>query len=300
MKKIYFFKTKSQYDKFAHEQIFTDKLITDVPLYEKLVQFVCNEKAPVFFEASEYSENRNFQNYVNWQVMRDYYDNKLVQNMFYLHEFMHMAQDLPVNAEASREDFENQFVKTEYVASDETEVLIHYRTKKIRAKVFTDRKILYDVIADKLDMQPSARQLLGMRQELVETNHLMKMFAGTQAEQAIANELHHYSGSRKWARDFYDRVAECKLVDYPFNTISAENYEYRLLNYDDKSSQAKYEKLTLINIQNMFALLNRQDAPKTFAQCEAAVKRLEGEVFDATPVTKKESEVNYEAQLVTA
>ena len=37
MKKIHFFKTKTQYDKFVREQIFTEKLITDVQLYEKLV-----------------------------------------------------------------------------------------------------------------------------------------------------------------------------------------------------------------------------------------------------------------------
>lgn len=294
MKKIHFFKTKTQYDKFVREQIFTEKLITDVQLYEKLVQFVCNEKAPIFFEAGEYSENRNFANYVNWQVMRDYYDNKLVQNMFYLHEFMHMAQDLPINAETAREEFEDQFVKTEYVASDETEVLIHYRQAKIRNKVFTDRKILFDVLAQKMDAQPSARQLLSMREELVETNHLMRMFARTDAEQAIAKELHHYSGSRKWAREFYDRVAECKLIDYPYNTVTAENYEYRLLGYNNTGSQTKYENLTLVNIVNMFRLLGRDDAPKTFAECEAAVKRLEGEVF------KVEKEVENEKQLVTA
>ena len=95
-------------------------------------------------------------------------------------------------------------------------------------------------------------------------------------------------------REFYDRVAECKLIDYPYNTVTAENYEYRLLGYNNTGSQTKYENLTLVNIVNMFRLLGRDDAPKTFAECEAAVKRLEGEVF------KVEKEVENEKQLVTA
>lgn len=275
MKKIYFFPTKAGYDNFVRGQIFTDPLIKSVPLYDKLISFVCNEKAPVFFEPSEPGENRNFVNYVNWQVMRSYYDNKLVQNMFYLHEFMHMAQDLPVNNETTRQDFEDQFVKTEYTASDETEILLHYRTRDVRKKVFTNKKILFDVIKKKLAKRPSARMLLEMRRELVETNHLMDMFAGDEAEQTIAKELHHYNGNRVWADTFYDRVARCPIVDYPFNTVSTENYEYRLENYDAKGSQDKYEKITLVNIKNMFALLGRDDAPQTFADIPAAIARLE-------------------------
>lgn len=297
MKKIYFFKTKTQYDAFVREQIFTDPLITTVPLYQKLIEFVCNEKAPIFFEPAEYGENRNFANYMNFQVMRDYYDNKLVQNMFYLHEFMHMAQDLPRDPEMQFEDFLNQFVKTEYAASNETEILIHYRQPKVRDKVFTDRKILFDVIAKKMVVQPTARELLKMRHELIETNHLMSMFGQSEDGQTIAAELKHFNGNKLWAKAFYERVAGRKLVDYPYANVDAENYEYRLLNYDNTGSQAKYEHLVLTNVQNMYIVLDKPGIPQTFAECEAALEALENhEVFRVNFA----KETQDEKQLVTA
>ncbi len=288
MKHLHYFPTYTEYHDYVHQQIFTDDRLKSYPLYAQLIEFVLCEKAPVFFEISHESEYRNFANYVNFQVVRDYYDDKTLQNMFYIHEFMHMAQYLPRGTHATQAEFVLSFVLSEYIASNETEILLHFRLPELRHSLFGSEKILYDILKKHFTSKPTVGALHDLRKAIVETDVVdTTLFGDGSADQAILHWFKTFGGSASWAANFFKQTQGKAITQLPTTNINAKTYESQLTMYRPNDSQAKYESLTLINVRNMFALLGETGAPRIFAECEQAMKTLEGKILAIPNIAKE-------------
>src|SRR3989344_482277 len=141
MRNIQLFKTKKEYEAFVFGKIFKEKLIVEHPFYRNLIQFVVDSKAPIFYDQSDVSEHANFSNYYNFQLICETYPNPTQETMFFLHDFTHMLFPYPYNVSAvSEHEFAEAIIAHEYAASNESEILLHYRVPEIRAKVFLDKR----------------------------------------------------------------------------------------------------------------------------------------------------------------
>ena len=71
MRAIRFFADKRDYEEFVFGEIVGEALLRDHPFYRRLVQFVLDAKAPLFYRQSDPSEHANFSAYYNFILMRE-------------------------------------------------------------------------------------------------------------------------------------------------------------------------------------------------------------------------------------
>src|SRR3989344_5832118 len=139
MKNITLFRTKKEYEDFVFEKIISDTTLNTHPFYRNLVQFVLDSKAPLFYWQTDPSEHANFSAYYHFVLARDTYKDETIRSMYFLHDFTHMLFYYPHDVKSvTEEEFENAVLLSEYAASNETEIFIHYRVPGLRDKVFVD------------------------------------------------------------------------------------------------------------------------------------------------------------------
>lgn len=282
MQDLRVFSSKADYEHFVFTEIFRDREIADHPFYRRLVQFVLDAKAPLFYFQSDPIEHANFSAYYHFVLRRTTYTNLTLESMYFLHDFAHMLFYYPHDMTAvSETQFERAVISSEYAASNETEVLLHYRAPGVRARVFQDRRLLYDVLRQRGVEKPSASSLLRLRELLVESDDLDPYFFLEPADEPVRATLKSYrDGNDRWCKR---RLAESHALPspteyfYPF--LTADTYERVLESFTSTSTQDDYERTTLRNLRLAFALLDISDPPRTFAEGLAAASRLEGRVL---------------------
>lgn len=279
MKDIQIFRRKEEYEDFVWTEIFKEPLIKSHPFYRNLIQFVLDAKAPVFYSQTDPSEYANFSAYYNWVLRRDTYTNPTMESMYFLHDFAHMLFDYPYDmTSVTPEEFEETVISNEYAASNETEILAHYRVPGLRELVLTDRRIFYDTLRDMGIMQPPVRQLLEMRRQLVETSNLDFLFPKHEDAPVMA-QLKSYRGNRAWCKTRFEQVVALNPTEYFFWALRPFNYERVLVNYKSTSTQENYERTLLKTTRVMHAVMGLDDPPKNFAACFDSVRELEDRVM---------------------
>ncbi len=151
-------------------------------------------KAPIFYWQSDRSEHANFSAYYNFVLVRETYTNPTLRAMYFLHDFAHLLFYYPHDmASVTPREFEESVIVSEYAASNETEILAHYRVPGLRAKVLQDRRILYDILREGGVSQPPVSSLLDLRRLLVETDGLDCFFFLGAADEPVRQLLKSYA-----------------------------------------------------------------------------------------------------------
>jgi hypothetical protein len=281
VRRIRIFPTRKEYEEFVFAEVLSDDLLRASPFYRSLVRFVLDAKAPLFYSQSDPSEHANFSLYYNFILIRDTYTNPTLRAMYFLHDFVHLLFYYPHDMSAvTAEEFDELLLGAEYAASNETEVLAHYRVPGLRARVFPDRRLLVDLLRERGVAQPAVRALHRLRSLLVESDDLDPFFFLTPADEPVRATLKSYRGNRAWCKQ---RLAETLLLpnpsEYSYRFLTPTNYERVLSSYEGSADQASYERVVLRNLRLAFVLLRLERPPASFAEGLERVLELEERVL---------------------
>lgn len=270
-----------QADIMAHA--LPEPLITDNDFYRRLIGWVVDHRTPLLYEQDHGSEYTNLSINFNWLMLRDYTDSPLgpqgtMHSMYALHEFAHMTHWLPTRLdELTAGEYAEQFNRSEYRASNETELLIHYRIPELRSIVLPGVRIAFDVLREKGVEQPAMASLCRLRPLLVEDTVLDGFFAD---DPDIAARFKRFSGNREWARARFDAIRPCfQDPNLPQGSgLTDAEYEDVISTYEPRLTQERYEANVIRNVRLGYAMCGLASPEiRSFQEAREAAQRLEGQ-----------------------
>lgn len=281
MKAIRFFPTLTSYRTHMYEKIVRTDIFKYHPFYRSLIDFVIDHRAPLFFEASEESEYSHFTQYFNMVLIRDNYDNHFISDMFFMHDFVHMVFDNPINVHDYTFEYFCEVVNhNEYVASNETETLTYYRVPELREKSLS-YTIMYDLLQHAgYTNQPDANFLLALRKSIVFDEKDGGLSNHPDSGKVFSYLRKFKENNKLWCKLWYENFP--KITDtYVHKRLCLPilSYEDVLLNYRAINSEMQYEANVLQNIRVALQMIGETELPKVFSDCEEAVKKLEGKII---------------------
>jgi hypothetical protein len=284
MRGIRIFPTAEEYVEDFLARGLPEESIRTNDFYRRLIGWVIDQRSPLLYEQDHPDEYTNLSINFNWLLLRNYAQTKLgppqtILSMYVLHELAHMTHWLPTRFdELSAGEYADQFTRSEYRASNETEILIHFRIPALRATVFTDQRIVSDVLHDKGIEQPSMNRLCNLRPLFVEDTALDGFFTGPDAD--IAARFKRYAGNREWARGRFEAIRQYfTTIDLPQGSgLTNTEYEDVLHAYEPSLTQAKYEQNMITNVRFGYAMCGLPvPALASFGDAQSAAKDLEGQ-----------------------
>lgn len=280
MRDLRFFARLEDYRAFVDEEIFAEPLIREHPFYRRLIDFVLCERTPLFYEISHRSEQFGFSGTYHFQTIREYPDAGY-ESLFFLHDFTHLLFEYPHDLRGwSREGFERIFTYQERLASNESEVLVHFREPRLRASVLPGVRMWADVLRERGASQPDATTLYAVRDRLVMDDAFGDDVLGGEPE-VLAWLRAWRTRTPKWCDARYERLRDVPAPRFPWRRLSGGSYEAEIAAYRPEWSQKRYETHTLRNLALGYALLGWDDPPTRFSRAAGAIERLEGEVLFA-------------------
>ena len=271
--------------------IVREPLIAGHPFYRRLIQFVLDSKAPLFYVESDPVEYRNFSAYYHFVLDRRNYADETIRSMYFLHDFTHMLFYYPHDVSAvTQEEFDEAVILSEYAASNETEVLIHYRIPGLREKVFRDQRIFVDLLRERgIGQQPPVHSLLHLRKTLIERDVLDPFFFQDPRDLPVRSTLKSYAGNGAWCKQRMREIRRLKNpTEYFYRFLTPVNYERVLSTYESAATQETYESVTLRNVRLAFELLGLDNPPATFSECIERIGELEGRILVSTIVPRED------------
>jgi hypothetical protein len=262
MKQIVIPETAEAYQADIAERAFPNQDIAQNDFYRRLIGWIVDNRTPLLFEGTHPDEATNMSINFNWLMLRDYTDTKLgdpatVHSLYSLHEITHMTQWLPTRLdEVTAAQYAEQFTSSEYRASNESEVLVHYRIPELRGLVLPGTKMAVDIMKRRGIAQPPSHLLNQVRALLIESDtfdHAAGDDPDTQAELA---RIKRFSGNRQWATAHYDKIRS-RFTDpslpLGYGLTDAE-YEPTIVSYEPHLSQAQYEANVMRNVRFGYAM----------------------------------------------
>jgi hypothetical protein len=269
-----------------HEQALPDQELTGNDFYRRLVGWVLNKRTPLLYEQDHPDEYTNLSINFNWLLERDYSQTKLgppdtVKTMYTLHEMTHMTQSLPTRLDdISALQYAELFTRSEYRASNETELLIHWRVPGLRSKVFPDTKIAFDILKERNVPKLPMSLLCKLRPVIIEQDSLDFLFQDSAENQAILSRFKSYNNNRQWAIDRFKVIMPYFCgPQFPHSEgLSDDEYEAVISSYEPHLSQEVYESNIVRNVRLGYAMCGLA-VPKiiTFSDAKLAAKELEGQ-----------------------
>lgn len=285
MKNIHIPKTAEAYVADLHERALPDSNLTANDFYRRLIGWVLDVRTPLLYEQDHDDEYTNFSINFNWLLLRDYGKTHLgpgatIATMYGLHELTHMTHDIPTKLdEVSAEKYADEFTRSEYRASNETEILVHYRIPGLRSLVFPGMKIAFDILRERGIHQPSMKLLCALRQLVVEHDVLDSFFQGDHKNQEILERFKKYTGNRHWAVERFSAI-QPYFVHPDFRQacgLTDAEYEGVISTYEPNLAQDTYEANVIRNVRFGFAMCGLEVPLITdFKQARQAAKQLEG------------------------
>lgn len=288
MRNIRLLRRKQDYDDYMFAKFFPERLVEEHPFYRNLIQFVLDAKAPIAYWPDDLSERNNMSIYYNFLMFRDeYYWESLpfaqaqaMESLYALHEFCHMLFYYPYDlTSVSEREFTEIIVLGEFAASNETEILVHYREPRLRSKIFPERRLFVDMLRERDVPQPTPQNLFELRRLIIETSVLDRILFTGPEDQSVLATFKSYQSNRRFCKDFFDQVRSVEgAEEYYFRFLTRDNYERVLANYHRGrlGSQEEYERLVFMNMRLAFAVLGLADPPRTFEECFEKVRELDG------------------------
>src|SRR5262249_26011209 len=145
--------------------------------------------------------------YYNFVLVRETYTNPTLRSMYFLHDFAHMLFYYPHDmTSVAQAEFDETVIAGEYAASNETEILAHYRVPGLRERVLQDRRIFFDPLNERGVAQPSVPSLGHLRRWLVETDHLDPYFFQKPEDEPVRATLKSYRGNGAWCKKRFEET----------------------------------------------------------------------------------------------
>lgn len=254
MKNFKFFPNVVDYVHYVQDVLFRSSEVRNDPLYSGLIAFIIDHRTPLFFEMSDYKlERSHFTQSFGLFPLRDEYSVGLHSDMFYLHDFFHLALQLerfPRNL--SFDDFCKERIDHEHVISNETEVLTYVRHPEWREKLFPQQTILYDVLKGLGYTHWNVRDLLGLRRGLAASEgnwSVLEQRMDHGSYRQLRKYMDHMPSNLIWAGAWYQ--------EFPKNTSPLHagwSRGYTIDNYTEvaghqlRITQERYEEQMLMNV----------------------------------------------------
>lgn len=286
MHNIYVPETVEAYQTDLHAHALPDTNLATHDFYKRLIGWVVDKRTPLLYEQDHDDEYTNFSINFNWLLLRDYRQTALgsaatIATMYGLHEFTHMTHQLHTRLdEISAAEYAEAFTRSEYRASNETEVLIHYRVPNLREVVFPGMKIAYDILRERRIAQPSMALLCAIRPLIIEHDVLDGWFEDSAKNKAVGQRFKSYQGNRPWALKRFDAIKPYfSGQNFPESSGLTDNeYESVIATYRPSLSQQTYEANIVRNVRFGYAMCGLAvPAINTFAQAQEAATQLEGQ-----------------------
>lgn len=287
MRAITFFPHYDDYARWALNDLFPDPDVPGDPYNRLLVGWVIQNKSPLFYSNTHDAETGNYSNFYNWVGLRDddRYDNPTVRSLYLLHELAHIVVEAPHDLSAvTANEYAEATVASEYVASNETELLVHWRNPSLRRRILPGTEILWDVLSGDLGWdKPDAASLYGFRAALIETDTLDPLvFAG---RPGLRSFFKRFAGNRPWAAAHHTLAS--RYLNRPsgrrFPGLHPLVYERQIEAWqpdpDPARRQARYEANVLANARIGVMAAGGAQLPRSFHDVPGALADLEGTVF---------------------
>ena len=285
MKNIVIPKKAEDYRADILKRAFPEERIRENNFYQRLIGWVIDHRTPLLYTQDHDSEYANFSINFNWLLLRDYTETKIgaphtILAMYALHEFTHMTYWLPTRLnELSSAQYADAFTESEYRASNETELLLHYRVPQLRQEVLQGRKIIFDILNEQGIEQPSMQRLCNLRPVLIEDTVLDTLFGNNPENQALMTDIKRFNGNREWATARFNTIAPYfSDPSLPLGDgLTHTEYEDVLSSYEPRLTQEKYEQNIIRNIKLGFAMCGLEvPTIQTFDEALTKAKELEG------------------------
>lgn len=286
MKNIIIPKTVEQYKADIFKRAFPEPLILENDFYKRLIGWVIDNRTPLLYEQDDASEYANFSINFNWLLLRNYSQTTIgapdtILAMYALHEFTHMTYWLPTRLnELSSAQYADEFTESEYRASNETEILLHYRVPELRAQVLQGKKIVFDILKEQGIEQPSMQRLCNLRPVLIEDTILDRLFGDDPENLSLMANLKQFNGNREWATERFDTISNYfSDISLPLGSgLTHAEYESILGSYEPSLTQQQYEKNIIRNVRLGFAMCGKElPALNSLDEAIAAAEELEGQ-----------------------
>lgn len=277
--------TAEAYEDDILDRAFPDPKLRSHDFYRRLIGWVIDHRTPLLYEQDHDDEYTNFSINFNWLLLRDYGASQLgppdtIASMYALHEFTHMTHALPVALDnVSAEQYAEAFTASEYRASNETEVLIHYRIPDLRQFVFSGMKIAFDILRERHVPQLPAGTLAKLRAVIIESDILEPLFQTSPEDREIYARFKLFNGNRKWATERYEVIKPyfTGLGMHDSKSLGDDAYERVIASYEPRLSQETYETNVIRNIKFGYAMCGLAvPTINNFTQALEAAERLEG------------------------
>ncbi len=271
MQGIQVFDKVGDYKAFIKGRVLSTDLMQNSLFYNGVVNYVIDHRTPLFFTASHPYEYAHFTQSFNFCLMREGYTNPYIEDLYYLHDFVHMLFMYPTNPRAM--DFYEYYGLTErneWVSSNETEILAYYRVPGLREKTF-EFPIFYDVlntISEKMKPKhvPNVVDLLKIRESLVTESYpwdyfVLPMFGKDNPDVLrIRSFLNKTSNNFAWSAMWYHGYPEAvKPLTLPYRSLRYDYYERDILAYgESKLSQGQYELNIIRNASFLKTMIDGQ------------------------------------------
>jgi hypothetical protein len=280
VKNLKIFSTLNKYRSYLYDEIVRTPEFQSHPFYRGLVSFIIDHRTPIFFELSHPYEYAHFSQYFNYVLMRNDYPNDYIRDMFFMHDFVHMAFDNPIQPAKLTFDYFCEVANyNEYVASNDTEVLTYYRIPEMREKSFS-YPILFDLISKKDPEMPSVRRLLDTRRAIVWDNNDCGLGDEEGASQIFAFLRKFKENNRVWCETWYHQYPELNIRYAEKRlTLPIISYDIFLPNYVGHTDEESYRTNVLYNVRVGLMMLGEPDLPTHFEACEEALAKFEGKVL---------------------
>ncbi len=285
MKNITFFPTFHEYQAYIHEEIVRTPIFQYNPFYRGLIDFIIDQRAPLFFEATQPYEYSHFTQYFNFVLIRTDYRNNLVRDMFFMHDFVHMVFDNPLNVKDHTFEYFCEIVNNnEWVASNETETLTYYRLPELR-KHSLEYTIMYDLLRHSgYHDQPDNAFMLDLRKRIVFQEQDGGLGGHPDATKVFSYLRKFKENNALWCKLWYQNFPVIPHQYFKKRLcLPLETYDQFILDYkspvDKRVNELRYQNNVLLNIQSAFSMLGETNVPETFMECEDAVKLLEGKII---------------------
>jgi hypothetical protein len=285
MKNIEIPKTAESYQSDIAERAFPDREIADNDFYRRLIGWVVDNKTPLLYEPTHPDEVPNLSINFNWLLLKDYEDSKIgqpdtIKTMYALHEFTHMTNWLPTRLdEISADEYADQFTRSEYRASNESEILLHYRVPELRPRVLQGMTIAADILKRMGIGQPSSALLGKVRPLLIEHDDFDGLAGDDPDAKAEIARMKQFSGNHEWAREHFKLIRPLfQDASLPLGTgLIDTEYEAVISNYEPNLSQDQYEANVIENVRLAYCMCGLGVvALKSFKDALAAAGELEG------------------------
>lgn len=299
MKNFFVAKNKRELHQFIRDRLIRPEVFYCDPFYSRLINYIVEERAPIFYEPSSEEEHAHFTAYFNLVLLRDTYTNPFIEALYYLHDFVHMLFWNPLRPKGlGKKIYSKVVINNECAASNETEILAYYRIHQLRENTF-EHPILFDLLKKTYPIKPSSVFLLNLRQSILNNAEVPQAIECDPRFDQIRTFFGRFAANNPvwcdlWYREF-PKMAPRKVTAQYFSNL---NYEKQLLSVRYKKLGSDYSVALARTINTAHVLAGSKVKASNIEECLSSVQSLSEKII--LPNAAKLFHLQYKSSLTNS